>query len=344
MDCLMGVTLLSKGEYTLVQYRPTDKHKNSAGLKIEPVMQINTFLQMLHTESVPLEACLHTVLPLNKKFLWIRLSLMNLTELSMESLWMVKGVVRLYSKERLLTIGIEDRALDLCVLDPTSQLLSAHELRSWTDGFLRDIEQGVQKHRQYMCDTNKQNQVDLSTCRAVSPQSCQEQEMAITFNQSQTGVNGEHTVQKGTVTEIIETSENEVNVAHDQITRGQSRAFRQPRYGQIQRVFDRRHSNRRVRTRSRLYKSRVIPTAKLTQSRKCPYSRKQAKLTIKDDSDISKTDVSLVRNIISVPKECGPESHILTSFPQEYCQITNPESIPETQAPASSTGWACSLM
>lgn len=46
LDYLIGVALQGQ-EYTFVQYRPTEKHKMCAGLKIDPVQQINMFIKTL---------------------------------------------------------------------------------------------------------------------------------------------------------------------------------------------------------------------------------------------------------------------------------------------------------
>ncbi|KAE8280239.1 hypothetical protein D5F01_LYC20793 [Larimichthys crocea] len=132
LDCLFGVA--SQGqECCFVQYKPNEKHKKCASLKVEPVQQINMFTQTLRDKSMPIDVCLQTRVPSLKKILWIRVSLAEVMELSLEHLWLIRGIVQLdRSKQRRATITIDDHSLEPCFLDPRSQLLCPHPDRTPT--------------------------------------------------------------------------------------------------------------------------------------------------------------------------------------------------------------------
>lgn len=140
LDYLIGVALLGK-EYAFVQYRPTEKHKRCAGLRIDPVQQINMFIQALRDRAIAIETLLYTLIPSAKKSFWIRVSLADLTELSLEPLWMIKGKVQLYPKHRWATITIDDQSLQPCVLNPQSQLLVSQH--NGTEQLLRMANEGL---------------------------------------------------------------------------------------------------------------------------------------------------------------------------------------------------------
>lgn len=74
LDYLIGVASLGH-RYTFVKYRPTEKHKGSAGLRLEPIQQINKFIQTLRDKFVPTEISLYTVMPSTKKSFWTKVSL-----------------------------------------------------------------------------------------------------------------------------------------------------------------------------------------------------------------------------------------------------------------------------
>lgn len=143
LDCLFGVA--SQGqECCFVQYKPTEKHKKCASLKVDPVQQINMFTQTLRDKSMPIDVCLQTHVPSLKKILWIRVSLAEVTELSLEPLWLIRGRVQLdRSKQRRATITIDDHSLEPCFLDPRSQLLCPHPERTPSKEFLSVAEEGV---------------------------------------------------------------------------------------------------------------------------------------------------------------------------------------------------------
>lgn len=142
LDYLIGVALLDK-EYAFVQYRPTEKHKQCAGLRIDPVQQINMFIQVLRDRSIPIETLLYTLIPSAKKSFWIRVSLADLTELSLEPLWMIKGKVQLCPKQQWVTITIDDQSLQPCVLNPQSKLLLTHHNRNGMEQLLRLVNEGL---------------------------------------------------------------------------------------------------------------------------------------------------------------------------------------------------------
>lgn len=143
LDYLFGVASWGQ-ECSFVQYKPTEKHKKCAGLKVDPVQQINMFTKTLRDKSVPIDVCLQTRVPSLKKILWIRVSLAEVTELSLEPLWLIKGRVQLdRSKRRRATITIDDHSLEPCFLDPGSQLLCSHPDRTPTKEFLGVAEEGV---------------------------------------------------------------------------------------------------------------------------------------------------------------------------------------------------------
>lgn len=122
LDYLIGVVLVDNN-YVFVHYRPTENHKKCAGLKIDPVAQINAFVQTLRNKSISIEISLNTLMPSTKKSLLIRVSLADLRELSLEPLWMIKGRARLYSKDQSVTVTIDDASVGPCVLDRRSLLL-----------------------------------------------------------------------------------------------------------------------------------------------------------------------------------------------------------------------------
>lgn len=142
LDNLTGVTSLGD-EYSFVQYRLTEKHKKAAGLKTEPVELINMFVRTLRETPVPIETCLRTDMPSGKRSFWIRVSLAGLSELSLEPLWKIRGTVMLCSKQRRLTITIDDRSLEHCVLHPESRLLLSQPEGDWTGEFLDLAKEGL---------------------------------------------------------------------------------------------------------------------------------------------------------------------------------------------------------
>lgn len=141
-DYLIGVASIDR-EYSFVQYKPTEKHKQRAGLKVDPLQQINMFIQMLQDNSVPIETSLYTLMPSGKKSLWTRVLLTDLTELSLEPLWMIKGRAQLYSKQQRVGITIEDNSIESCSLDPRSQLLFSQPHRNWIEEFLSLSKEGI---------------------------------------------------------------------------------------------------------------------------------------------------------------------------------------------------------
>lgn len=160
LDCLLGVA--SQGqECSFVQYKPTEKHKKCASLKVDPVQQINTFTQSLRDKSVPIDVCLQTRVPSLKKILWLRVSLADITELSLEPLWLIKGRVQLdRSKQRRVTITIDDHSLGPCFLDPRSQLLCLHPDRTPTKEFLGVATEGVTGRDQWGRRENDEGEDD----------------------------------------------------------------------------------------------------------------------------------------------------------------------------------------
>lgn len=141
--------------FVTFEYSPTEKHKKCTGLKIDPVQQISMFIQTLRDKSIPIETSLHTLhMPSAKKAFWIRVSLADLTELSLEPLWMIKGRVQLYSKQQWVTITIDGRSLEPCFLDPQSQLLFSQPDRNWRDEFLRLAKEGLTVHDQEKRDSD----------------------------------------------------------------------------------------------------------------------------------------------------------------------------------------------
>ncbi|KAK2813595.1 hypothetical protein Q5P01_000752 [Channa striata] len=100
LDYLIGVALTTDHSYSFVQYRPTERHKT--------------------------------------KTLLIRVSFADLTELSLESLWMLKGEARLHAAQRRLAIAIDSRSLESCVLNPDSQRLLGPEPKN-PDELLMDL-------------------------------------------------------------------------------------------------------------------------------------------------------------------------------------------------------------
>lgn len=120
LDYLIGVMLI-KDDYFFVQYEPTDRHKRSAGLKTAPVQQINMFTTTLRDNSVMFESAMCTFA--DQRTLWIRVQLADLTELSLEPLWMIKGRVQLYAKQRCIAIAIHNRDLGELSLDSNAALL-----------------------------------------------------------------------------------------------------------------------------------------------------------------------------------------------------------------------------
>ena len=146
LDSFIGVAALGP-DYSFVKYKVTEKHKECGVLKINRVQQINMFIQTLRDKAIPIETCLHTLMPSSKKTLWMRVSLTHLEELSLEPLWKIKGIVQLHSKEQWVTIKMDDRALDPCVLD-REQLLCAQHDRYHTEEFLRLAKEGLIDHDQ----------------------------------------------------------------------------------------------------------------------------------------------------------------------------------------------------
>ncbi|KAK7878286.1 hypothetical protein WMY93_031105 [Mugilogobius chulae] len=136
LDCLMRVEW-NGSEFSLVRYQPTEKHKRCAGLKIDPIQQINHFLSTLIRDSVPTEACLHTSLRHRKKHFLLRvtLSAADNTTLSLEPLWTIKGRVQLYSKPRILKVTIDDSRLEFYFLNPDTRLLTRQTAVNAMDNF-----------------------------------------------------------------------------------------------------------------------------------------------------------------------------------------------------------------
>lgn len=122
LDYLIGVTQIN-GAYAFVQYKPTEKHKLCRGTKIAPVRQTNMFIQSLRDNGVSLEAAICTIAESNQRTLWLRIPLSELKELSLEPLWMIRGVVQLFGKQQCIAIAIDDRALANMTLDPDTALL-----------------------------------------------------------------------------------------------------------------------------------------------------------------------------------------------------------------------------
>lgn len=139
LDYLIGVTQIN-GAYAFVQYKPTEKHKRCAGTKISPVHQTNMFIQTLRDNGVSLEAAMCTVAESNQRTLWLRIPLSELKELSLEPLWMIRGVVQLFSKQQCIAIAIDDRALANMTLDPDTALLVDSCAREQTAQTHRDDE------------------------------------------------------------------------------------------------------------------------------------------------------------------------------------------------------------
>lgn len=123
LDYLIGVMLI-KDEYSFVQYEPTDRHKRSAGTKNAPVQQINMFVGTLRDNSVMFESAICTVAESDQRTLWLRIQLSDLRELSLEPLWMIKGRVQLFAKQRYIAIAIYDRALGKISLDSGTAFLA----------------------------------------------------------------------------------------------------------------------------------------------------------------------------------------------------------------------------
>ncbi|KAL4009609.1 hypothetical protein ACER0C_003461 [Sarotherodon galilaeus] len=139
LDYLIGVTPIN-GEYAFVQYKPTEKHKRCAGTKISPVHQINMFIQTLRDNGVSLETAICTIAESNQRTLWLRIPLSELKELSLEPLWMIRGVVQLFGKQQCIAIAIDDRALANTTLDPDTALLVDSCVREQTAQTHRDDE------------------------------------------------------------------------------------------------------------------------------------------------------------------------------------------------------------
>lgn len=139
LDYLIGVTQIN-GAYAFVQYKPTEKHKRCAGTKISPVHQTNMFIQTLRDNGVSLEAAICTVAESNQRTLWLRIPLSELKELSLEPLWMIRGVVQLFGKQQCIAIAIDDRALANTTLDPDTALLVDSCAREQTAQAHRDDE------------------------------------------------------------------------------------------------------------------------------------------------------------------------------------------------------------
>ncbi|KAK2811419.1 hypothetical protein Q5P01_000214 [Channa striata] len=139
LDYLIGVALTTDHGYSFVQYRPTERHKTCAGSRLDPLQMINVFVRELRDRGVPTETYLHTPVPLRgRKTLLIRVSFADLTELSLESLWMLKGEARLHAARRRLVIAIDSRSLESCVLNPDSQRLLGPEPKNH-DELLMDL-------------------------------------------------------------------------------------------------------------------------------------------------------------------------------------------------------------
>lgn len=110
LDYLIGVMLI-KEKYSFVQYEPTESHKRSAGTKNAPVDQINMFVETLRVNDVLFESAICTVTETDHHTLWLRIQLSDLSELSLEPLWMIKGRVQLFVKQRCIAIAIHERGL-----------------------------------------------------------------------------------------------------------------------------------------------------------------------------------------------------------------------------------------
>lgn len=116
LDYLIGVMLI-KDKYSFVQYEPTESHKRSAGTKNAPVNQINMFVETLRANDVLFESAICTVTETDHHTVWLRIQLSDLSELSLEPLWMIKGRVQLFVKQRCIAIAIHEWALGEISLD-----------------------------------------------------------------------------------------------------------------------------------------------------------------------------------------------------------------------------------
>lgn len=138
LDDLVGIAY-ARGDYSFVQYTPSEKHKRCAGMKSSPIHQTNVFVGTLRDKGVRIETALCTLMPSRKKSFFVRVSLVNLTELSLEPLWMIKGSAQLYSKRSMVTITINDLALERCFLDSQTLLLSQSDA-DYTERLLQTLE------------------------------------------------------------------------------------------------------------------------------------------------------------------------------------------------------------
>lgn len=123
LDYLIGVLRVNEC-YTFVQYEPTDKHKHSAGIKNAPVHQINMFMTALRDNSVLFDAAMWISTDSTQRTLWLKIPMSDLTELSLEPLWMIAGQVQLYAEQSYIAISIHDKSLDNISLDPSTSLLT----------------------------------------------------------------------------------------------------------------------------------------------------------------------------------------------------------------------------
>ncbi|KAJ7984188.1 hypothetical protein DPEC_G00364720 [Dallia pectoralis] len=85
-------------------------------------------------------------MPSGKKYFLARVSLPGLKELSLEPLWMINGRVQLNSKQKWVTVTIQDPALEPCFLDPQSQHLFSQPKRNWCEEFLDLAKEGLTGH------------------------------------------------------------------------------------------------------------------------------------------------------------------------------------------------------
>lgn len=164
LDSLIGVAALDQA-YSFVKYKFTEKHKECGVLKVNYVQQINMFIQTLRNENIPIETCLHTLMPSSKKTLWIRVSLKNLTELKLKPLWKIKGIVQLYPQEQRVTIKIDDHSLDPCILHP-QRLLCAQPDRHHTEESLTLAKEGLIDHERCEHDESGSEREDAAAERA----------------------------------------------------------------------------------------------------------------------------------------------------------------------------------
>lgn len=115
LDYLVGVVELDDS-YTFVQYIATNRHKASAGTRLRVVDRLNVFIDELRSQGVHIEVALCYVAASRKTTLWLQVSLSQLSELSLEPLWLISGRVRINTTTRFLLIHINDPDLEFHTL------------------------------------------------------------------------------------------------------------------------------------------------------------------------------------------------------------------------------------